>query len=140
MSAFLERLFCELLDALVPGSPITPLAASSGEQLPENFAVITATDPSAPETPPGLTWSITLSVNLPIDRRSEAEAFASAFLSLSLRDIAECAVALYPALRPGHLYAWEPGLSETDLTDGDRLILTANATLTCVRFAIDDRR
>lgn len=136
MSELLEPLFCELLGTLVPGSALKPLAASSGEPLPEDFAVITATDPSAPETPPGLTWSIALSVNLPIERRSEAEALASAFLSLTLRDIAECAVALYPALKPGHLYAWEPGLSETDLTEGDRIILTANATLTCARLAV----
>ena len=140
MSALLERLFALILSELQAEwtlqAPLPILAASNGTPLPEDFACVTVTDPEAPEEGLcGITHTVTLSTCVPIERREEAERLASALLTLDLGDIQWAATSRYSQLRPGHLYAWEPGLSETDLTDGDRLTLTASARLTCARLA-----
>ena len=136
MPPLLERLFAILLAERIGSAlALRIYAAADGEPLPEDFACITATDPAAPgEGFPGITHTITLSVCVPIERRAQAEALASAFLTLSLHDIATAAVGLYPPISYGHFYSWAPALSETDLTEGDRLTLTATAELTCARF------
>ncbi|MGN0887188.1 MAG: hypothetical protein ACI4RT_09400 [Candidatus Spyradenecus sp.] len=130
----IEEIFAELLAAITDGLPLKPLIASSGEPLPADFAVITATNPAAPDPPPGLTWEVSLSINIPIERRDEAELLAATFLALSLPAIAGFATSLFSGIQPGHFYSWSPSLAETDLTEGDRLILTATGSLTCARF------
>lgn len=134
----IEEIFAELLAALTEGSRLTPLIASRGDPLPADFAVITATNPAAPDSPPGLTWELSLSINIPIERRGEAELLAATFLSLTLQAIADFATARFSGILPGHFYSWAPALSETDLTEGDRLILTATGSLTCARFTIGE--
>lgn len=139
MSPILESLFASILTERAGIADTLPIyAASEGQELPESFACVTVTDPAAPEEGyAGLTHTVTLSVCCPIDLRAHAEAIAGAFLCLTLSEIATAATARYQGLSRGHLYAWRPGLSSTDLTEGNRLILTATAELTCARFSYE---